>query len=606
MVLYVDIETRSHADLTKTGVHRYVENSGFKVLMCAWAINDGPVRVATTQDEIRGIPWENQNTIVAHNASFERVCLTTSGIPSLAHPARWDDTAAHAAVRGYPRSLADAAIALGAAEAKDSAGTRLINLFSKPNRKGEFNTPETHPEKWQEFVDYCAQDVEVLRVIHKLLGPWDAKEYAVWLEDQWINERGIAVDRDFINAAVEANNRNHEANMAECKRITGLDNPNSRDQMLGWLHENGVNLPNLQKATVTEALAGEDLPDAPRRVLTLREEMALASGKKYLAAVNHLCEDGRLRGAFAYSGAHTGRWAGRGVQLQNLPGGKIETPEQIEDMENVILDTTLGSDVSGADLKKVIRGMFVGPFVVADYSAIEARVIAWLAGESWALEAFRAGRDIYVETAERMGGLTRQQGKVAVLGLGYGGGVGALRVMGAQGDDAELKMLVTQYRAANKNIEAFWYRLEKVFRSGGTAGRITVERDGSDRLVRLPSGRALEYHNCKLTRKETRFGERKVITFSDPRNVRSRQDTYGGRLAENVTQAVARDVLANALVNLGKEGFNTVAHVHDEVIVEAPEDQLNPVIETITRLPEWAEGLPVSAEGYATERYRKA
>lgn len=604
--LYIDIETYSTTDI-KRGVYRYSEDPEFLVLMAAWAIDDDPTQVAIGHEEIASIPHllDGSNVVVrvAHNAQFERVCLSRlASLPvgSYLPPEAWEDTMALMAEWGYPQSLEDGAKALGA-EPKDGAGKDLIRWFCQPARNGKRRLPEDHPEKWAAFVEYCRQDVDTMRDMHKRLlakhGAWPTEqERQVWIADQKVNDRGITVDLELAAHAVEAASANTEEAKAEARAITGVENPNSPAQLLGWF---GGLLPDLKAGTVRDALARDDLTADQRRVLELRQGMALTAHKKFQVALDAASPDGRLRGGFRFFGAHTGRWAGRGLQFQNMPRAGFES--EVE-QDAALLDLRLGLGADPHTLKALVRPMLVGPFTVCDYSAIEARVVAWLAGESWALEAFAEGRDIYVETANRMGGgMGRKEGKVAVLALGYNGGVGSLRAMGgdALGGEAVLQRIVDQWRGANRQIVRLWGRLERAFYYGGQAGdRLTVEADGSDRLVRLPSGRAVVYH-------QVRAGRDGRLSFQDPK-LRWRTETYGGRLVENVTQAVARDVLGAALVRLVEEGHRVVGHVHDEVIVESsPESSLEAIRQVMVTPTEWSDGLPLAAAGYSCGRYRK-
>lgn len=632
--LYLDIETRSRIDLKKNSVYKYVECPDWNILMCGWALNDDPVKMVYSLEEIWEIPglWDDSVEKVAHNAQFERINFSALawGQHELEPgeyltPGPWTDTMALAAEYGYPRGLDRLAKALGVEE-KDSAGTRLINLFCKPNRKGGFTQPEEKPAEWQQFCDYGMQDVVTLREVHKALlavlpdrpkgkaGFPTSKEYQVYLADQLINDRGFPVDLDLVQAAMATAEDNRMVDELEMMQLTGISNPGSNVQLLSWLQGQGVRMANLQAETVEKQLAKPQQP-VVKRVLELRQELALVAAKKYEAAQLRTSPDGNLRGAFQFFGAHTGRWAGRGVQLQNLPsatlGGKDDSHEDVERAIALgVMDVKLGNGASAHTLKALVRNMFIGPFTVVDYSAIEARVVAWLAGEQWALDAFRAGRDIYVETAERMGnGMTRKDGKVAVLALGYNGGIGSLQAMGAEGSDQALQKLVTQWRLANTNIVDFWAEMDQAFRHGGQVGQfITVERDGKDRYIRLPSGRAIGYHDVRLEWKDTKFGRRQVLDFADygkPQpNIRT--GTYGGRLTENVTQAVARDLLAHALVELHFAGYQVVGHVHDEIIaLGASPTSVAEMTKIMTSTPAWAKGLPVDGEGFTCARYRK-
>jgi len=532
-----------------------------------------------------------------------------------------------AAEAGLPQKLENLAKALGAEE-KDTAGTRLINLFCKPNRKGVRTLPEEKPEEWQQFLDYGKQDVVTLRDVHRKLPGWPTEmERQVYLADQRVNDLGIPVDVDMAQRAVEAAEDNKLRDELEMMQLTGINNPGSNPQLLGWLKGQGVEVHNLQAETIKSLLAGlpvkptwmeqwragggvevtpaQETTETVRRVLELRQDLALVAAKKYTAALERVSADGRLRGSFAFFGAHTGRWAGRGVQLQNLPSATMETETHTE---AAILDLKLGLGADAHALKALVRAMFTGPFTVVDYAAIEARVVAWLAGEEWALNAFEDGRDIYVETAERMGGMTRKEGKVAVLALGYNGGINSLRAMGADGTDSQLQRLVTQWRNANPAIVDLWAEMDNAFKSGdcSVGEHLYMEKDGADRYLRLPSGRAIGYHGLTARWKETQFGRRRVVSFKDPKTPGARVDTYGGRLVENVTQAVARDILAAALVRLQDAGYDVVGHVHDEILVAgASPTSVAEVTSVMVERPEWAKGLPIAGAGFTCNRYRK-
>lgn len=615
--LYIDLETKSSVDLRKSNVYRYAQDPDFEILMAAYATEDDvmidAVHVAVGREEIYNIPglWDDDVTIVAHNAAFERVCLSAfRGMPDGKYldPRRFRDTQALAGEAGYPQKLESLARALGAEE-KDSAGTRLINLFSKPKRGGGWNTPADKPEEWRQFIEYCRQDVATLIDIEERLPDWPTDtEWRMWVLDQEINDRGIGADANMARAAIAASDENQEEQRSEMIALTGVDNPGSVVQLSDWFESRGVEVPNLQKATVDSLLAGDLEPDV-RRVLELRQDLALVASKKYIAALDRINTDGRIRGSFHFFGAHTGRWAGRGVQLQNLPSA---TMDSVVETDAAIVDLLMGNGASSHTLKALVRALFVGPFAVVDFSAIEARVIAWLAGEDWALEAFRNGRDIYVETAGRMFNVSgeealarRKQGKVATLALGYNGGVNSLRAMGAVGSDIELQKLVNLWREANPNITQLWWELDSKFRTGGEVGDfLRVEKDGHDRLLYLPSGRPICYRRVGQRWVE-KWGKRvREMSYAYPKRDGARIPTYGGKLSENVTQAVARDILVEAMLNLDRHNRPVVGHVHDEVLVEGDFD-LEGIVKLMTRVPSWAEGLPLDAEGFTTARYRK-
>lgn len=621
---FVDIETFSSVDLKKSNVYRYVEAPDFQILMAAWAIDDEPVQIAVGEEEIYEkifypyISNPQEYELVAHNANFERVCFSAMarGVLELepfeylpSEP--WTDTMALAGEHGYPQKLEFLAKALGA-DPKDSAGTRLISLFCKPSRSGKQVLPGEKPSEWQDFLAYCVQDVATLRDIYHRLPGWPTEtERRMYDADQAVNDAGIPVDAELARIAVEVAEDNGMVQELEIMHLTGVQNPGSGPQMIAWLQSQDVKVANLQAATVTALLARDDLSPAVRRVLELRQELALVAAKKYTAALDRINRDNRLRGSFQFFGAHTGRWAGRGVQLQNLPSATIK-PEGDESVEAAIsaaiLDVKMGNGATAHTLKALVRAMFTGPFTVVDYSAIEARVIAWLAGEEWALQAFRDGRDIYVETAKRMGdGMTRKEGKVATLALGYQGGINSLKAMGAEGEDKVLQFIVSQWREANQNIVGFWNEMGDAFKFGDrpVGDHIFIEKDGSDRLLRLPSGRAIVYHDLKGKWETDQWGRRQMrLSFADPKKPGWRTDTYGGKLSENVTQAVARDVLAEAIIRLQDCGKEVVGHVHDEVLVLG-EEPIEDIVKIMVESPTWAEGLPINAEGFTTRMYRK-
>lgn len=628
-LIHLDIETYSTVNLKASGAYRYARCPEFRILMCGWQDDedDDPPSMTTEHSHTVRAFLEHLDAgdqFVAHNAQFERVCFSAAlrtagrlGPDEYLDPERFVDTRALAAEQGYPQSLDKLAKYLGA-DPKDGAGSALISFFCKPNRKGERNLPEDHPEKWAAFIEYCRQDVVTLHQVYDLLmakGGWPTTtERDLFHVDQRINDRGIAIDVRLAEAARLAAIENQGKQQERVHHLVGVKNARSVQQMMAWLHAERIRpvCPDLRASTIETALRGTKLNPTQREVLGLRAEIALAAPAKFATAVDsHV--NGRLHGTLQFFGAHTGRWAGRGTQVQNLPRAafryEVDTELAIDDLFN-------GIGVTSEELKMLVRPMFLGPFVVVDYAAIEARVIAWLANEEWALEAFRAGRDIYLETAAKMGGLTRAQGKIAVLALGYNGGATSLKMMATDRDtitvdDQQIRILdcpddllyselVYPWREANQRIVKLWKMLDNRFRSGGPVGEhLSVERDGKDRLLRLPSGRYIAYRNVKLMVNQE---GKERLTFDTPLGYRT--DTYGGRLAENATQAVARDIMAEALIRLERAGRPVVAHVHDEILVEGRYDVEN--IEAIMfQSPEWATGLPIGGSGFVTERYRK-
>ncbi len=633
-MLYIDLETRSSIDLKKLGVYKYTEDFDFRILMAAWAHDDDPVAVAVGHEEILSIPGLGDRAVVhvAHNAQFERVALGVLR-PELRDPSLWEDTQALAAEHGYPVSLEAVSAALGTTP-KDSAGSRLIKLFCLPNRDGSWNDATTHPMEWLDFLSYCAQDVDTLREVHRLLPTWPTPtERLVWNADQRINDRGMAIDLDLCRIAAGEVDANKSVNKAAFTELTGVDNPGSIQQVQAWAAEAGLELPNCQAATIEALLEDPELDPTHRQALELRQELALAAGGKFGAALEVVSPDSRIRGGFRFFGAHTGRWTGQRVQPQNLPRATVDDPEA------AILDLKMGLGATPHTLKALVRSMFVGPLTVVDYASIEARVLAWMANERWAIDAFLAGRDIYVETAERMApGLTRSHGKIAVLALGYNGGINSLRAMtgnpkqGSAGSpalrtrggdftelgstpleemtDSQLQIIVDTWRRANPRIVKLWEVMGDAFGEGGRVGpHITVTRRGSTVKMWLPSGRAITYHEVKWERyvvidpKTKRKIPKQGWRYADPKKGGRRIGTYGGSLVENATQAIARDLLAEALVRLDDAGIPVVGHVHDEVIAETTE--LEAVTRIMTQVPSWAEGLPIDGEGFVTDRYRK-
>lgn len=651
--LLIDLETYSSADITKTGAFKYAEAPDFEILLLAFAWDDGPVQVidmtgrepvtdertaakaAVFASVVAGIT-DPDTVKVAHNSAFERACLTRYLGRDLP-PEEWEDTMILAAMNGLPLSLDAAGAALELRDQKIREGTALISYFCKPckptiaNGGRTRNRPEHAPDKWERFKAYCKRDVEVEQAIYRRLRSFPVTDFErkVWALDARINERGVRIDTGLVAAAIAQNEAFTTRRMAEMRRLTGLENPNSVAQLKDWLETAGMSADSLNKAAVQE-LKDKATDPATRRVLELRQQLGKTSVTKYEAMQNAVCADGRVRGLLQYYGAgRTGRWAGRLVQVQNLPQnhlaglGLVRELVRERDLETLELCFDSVPDV----LSQLIRTAFVAGegniFHVADYSAIEARVIAYLAGEKWRMDVFRSGGDIYCSSASAMfrvpvvkhgvNGHLRQKGKIAELACGYGGGVGALRAFGADKmglTEEEMQDIVTQWRAASPAIPRFWRDAESAaVRAINNPGRTTTvpcgvkyRRDGDALRCRLPSGRILSYWDAKLDT------DGSICFMGQNQTTRrwEKTDTWGGKLVENIVQAYARDCLAVAMVRLAEEGWKICFHVHDEVIVEAPiGTSWEQVAEVMGRPIDWAPGLLLRGDGYSTPFYRK-
>lgn len=651
--LLIDLETYSSADITKTGAFKYAEAPDFEILLLACAWDDGPVQVIDMTDRepvtdertaakaaalasvVAGIT-DPDTVKVAHNSAFERACLTRYLGRDLP-PEEWEDTMILAAMNGLPLSLDAAGAALELRDQKIREGTALISYFCKPckptiaNGGRTRNRPEHAPDKWERFKAYCKRDVEVEQAIYRRLRSFPVTDFErkVWALDARINERGVRIDTGLVAAAIAQNEAFTTRRMAEMRRLTGLENPNSVAQLKDWLETAGMSADSLNKAAVLE-LKDKAADPTTRRVLELRQQLGKTSVTKYEAMQSAVCADGRVRGLLQYYGAgRTGRWAGRLVQVQNLPQnhlaglGLVRELVRERDLETLELCFDSVPDV----LSQLIRTAFVAGegniFHVADYSAIEARVIAYLAGEKWRMDVFRSGGDIYCSSASAMfrvpvvkhgvNGHLRQKGKIAELACGYGGGVGALRAFGADKmglTEEEMQDIVTQWRAASPAIPRFWRDVESAaVRAINNPGRTTTvpcgvkyRRDGDALRCRLPSGRILSYWDAKLDTDGS-------ICFMGQNQTTRRWEktgTWGGKLVENIVQAYARDCLAVAMVRLAEEGWKICFHVHDEVIVEAPiGTSWEQVAEVMGRPIDWAPGLLLRGDGYSTPFYRK-
>ena len=652
--LMMDIETKSDIDLAKAGVYRYADSPYFDLLLFAYSVDDNPVQVVDLASGEQ-LPEEILNALTddriqkhAFNASFERVCLSvwlrrnyperfvSYGSPEDAcdnylSPNAWRCTMVAAAYLGLPLSLAGVGAVLRLPQQKLSEGKALIRYFCVPydhvNGVPLFHASADAPEKWNVFRAYNQRDVETEQAIEQRLSRFPVPEF-VWQEyalDQTVNDRGIQLDLQLVQQAIRMDALTKDKLLQQMKALTHLDNPNSVYQLLGWLETQGYSSDSLGKAQVQELIKTAREP--VRSVLELRLQLSKASVKKYQAMQNAVCSDGRARGMFQFYGANrTGREAGRIIQLQNLPQNHLpdlEAARELVKSGNLEAVELLYEDVPDT-LSQLIRTAFVPKpgykFLVADFSAIEARVIAWLAGETWRMQAFADGKDIYCASASKIFGVPvvkhginghlRQKGKVAELACGYGGSVGAMKQMGgAEMSDAELKQLVTDWRNASPHIVQLWWDVE---RAALTAVReqLPTETHGfrfsyesGILFIRLLSGRRLAYVKPRIG--ENRFGG-DSITYEGIGTGRKweRLETYSGKLVENIVQATARDLLFYSMQTLSQ--YFIVGHIHDEMIIECPKDtKLDEICQQMARTPDWANGLLLRADGYECSFYKK-
>lgn len=660
--LHIDFETYSAADLPVCGLDNYASDPTTGVHCMAWTFDDELVWIDTPDsfggDEFKRVldHVRNGGTVVAHNAAFElaiwnKVCVPKYGWPILS-PKQMRCTMAQSYAMSLPGALEKAAVALGIPQQKDVAGARVMMQLAKPKVDGGFWTPEEAPEKFQRLYDYCKQDVEVERALDHRMMQLSEQEQRVWVLDQIINQRGIQVDLPAIEnaiAMVEAEKARLDAAML---RATGgvVGKCTEVQLLVKWIKTQGVEITGLAKADVIDALKIEDMPAAVRKALLLRQEAAKSSTAKLTAMKNRASRDGRVRGCFQYHGASTGRWAHRGIQPGNLPRPRKLTGDDdanvrlvyhINDLiarnQHELLDMLYGPTMDA--LADSVRGMITaGPgreLVAMDFSAIEARVLAWLAGQEEVLEIFRthgkiyehAASGIYRKDIKDVTKAERQIGKVAVLALGYGGGVGAFqsmaRVYGVKVDDALADQIKKAWRESHAKIVQYWYDLENAAinavelgtacKAGALGRQVVFKKNGSFLWCKLPSGRVLCYPYPVIKPIETPWGEMKdALHFMSVNGVTNKWEetkTYGGSLAENITQAVSRDLLAEAMLRLEDAGYPVVMHVHDEAVVEISQDAGEEILQSIEHVmatvPEWAAGLPLSAEGWRAFRYRK-
>lgn len=639
----LDLETFSSADLPRGGVKKYTEASDFEILLMSYAWDGGPVQLwdftqSGPPDWLAPALVDPAITKIAWNVSFERNCLNAA-LCIYTPPEQWRDAMTIAAMNGLPMSLDAAGAALQLQQQKLATGKALIRYFCMPckptisNKGRTRNLPEHAPDKWEQFKEYCLRDTVVEQTIYDRLASFPVPEWERRLEalDARINERGVLVDMELAESAVALDEQSRAQNVAEMQAITGLENPRSVAQLKAWLATKNVNVDSLNKATVSELL-GTVTDPGTRRVLELRQLTGKTSTKKYQAILDAACADHRIRGLLQYYGAaRTGRWAGRRVQLQNLAQNHLENIETVRelvrarDLETLEIAYDSVPDV----LSQLIRTALIAKpgrtFLVADYSAIEARVVAWMAGEQWRMDVFAQGGDIYCNSASQMfhvpvvkhgiNGHLRQKGKIAELACAYGGGVGALKAFGADKmglSEEEMLTIVQHWRRASPTIPRFWSATERAARSAlAHPGKtfsvqpcgVKYRRDADALRCKLPSGRILSYWGANIGPD----GHLYYMGQNQTTRKWERTETWGGKLVENIVQAVARDCLAVALLRLDDAGFQTLFTVHDEVIVEEPQGRRTwqDVAEIMGQPIEWAPGLLLRGDGYETPFYMK-
>jgi len=647
--LHIDIETYSSVDIKTSGSYKYMESLDFEILMVAFAFDEGPIQII---DLALGekLPRKFIKNLTdpkvekhAHNANFERNAFRTYGydVPIK----QWKCTAIKAAYCGLPLSLKMVSKALELEDrGKSSTGESLIRFFCSPIKATKANDhrvrnfPKHDMEKWEEFKQYCVQDVEAERTIDNILMNYRLPlfEKRNYMLDQKINDTGLLTDLDFARKAYVMNDKFSTQLMIEFKELTGLENPNSPAQLKKWLSD------LMQKEVTTlakdglDALIEESELDIVRKAIGYRKKLSKSSVKKYVSMMNCACEDERVRGLFQFYGANrTGRWSGRLVQLQNLPRNYLKDLDEARRLVasgDYDLAMMLYNNIANI-LSELIRTAFVPKpnhtFVVADFSAIEARVISWLAGEKWRIEVFESHGKIYEASASMMfnvpiekitkGSDLRQKGKTAELALGYQGSIGAMKAMDRDNKltDPEMRIIVKKWRKANPNIVKLWWNLnecaiaavKKRTKIVSKYKNLEFEYDGTALTIKLPSGKKLFYWEPKI-QKNKYNNEALVYRGVDQKTAQwVYVDTYGGKLAENIVQAISRDLLAHSMLELDKEGFNIVMHVHDEAIAEQPiegsKQSLEKMCKIMSKDVPWAEGLPLGADGYVTPYYKK-
>ena len=646
--LGIDIETYSSRDLSKCGVYKYVEAPDFAVLLFAYSVDNGPVSCVDfaqgeeLPDEILNALSDPDVIKTAWNAAFERICLSKHfGLSRPFDPAQWKCTMVRAARMGLPLSLGQCGEVLKLTDGKMTEGKTLIRFFSMPGRNGVRHLPSAAPDRWDTFKKYCIRDVEVEQALLAKVRRLEPAEFdeQLYIADQEINDRGVLIDRVLVDNAARFDIEYKAELLKEAQQITGMENPNSAAQIKEYLKRmTGQTFESINKKNIDEIENALTYWPKARRVMGLRREMAKTSNKKYEAMQTCVCDDGRIHGLLQFCGAaRTGRWAGRLVQVQNLPQNHLADLDYARmlvkagDLEEFEMNYANVTQV----LSELIRTAFIASpghiLHVCDFSAIEARVIAWIAGESWVLDVFKNGGDIYCATASQMFGVPvekhgknshlRQKGKISVLALGYGGGIAALEAMGGSKlglTEHEEKETVKLWREANPNIVRFWAVVEKAaitaIKTGNTVTihrGITVGFRWGMLLITLPSGRTICYPRARISMEynDGWRGDHEIIEYEGMNQTTKKWEitrTYGGKLTENIVQATARDILGVVMLRARRENLPIVFHVHDEIIAETPIDRPLTDVEALFSEPiEWCRDLPLKGAGYSTPYYLK-
>lgn len=638
-ILSIDIETYSDVDLSKSGVYPYAESDNFEILFFGYSVDGHPPQVIDLAngeqlpDDIIAALTDPNVIKTAYNAMFERICISKHlGLPKGTYldPTQWHCTMVWAATLGLPMSLAGVGAVLGLDKQKMSEGKDLIKFFCIPDKDGNRHHPKVHPGKWELFKSYNCRDVEVEIAIQQRLAKYPVPNF-VWNEyhlDQQINDRGIGVDMELVRHAITINEDIKNEITAEIQALTMLDNPNSVQQMKEWLAENGMETESLGKQAVKELL--ETAPPELAKVLSLRQQLAKSSVKKYDAMLSSHCIDDRIRGMFQFYGANrSGRFSGRLVQLQNLYRNSmphLDTARDLIKADDIETLDLLFGDIPDV-LSQLIRTALVPKapykrFIVADFTSIEGVVLSWLAGEQWRLDVFKNGGDIYCISASKIFGVPvvkhginghlRQKGKIAELACGYGGSVGAMKAMGAQEmglSDDEIQQIVTDWRDASPNIVKLWWDVDRAVKkcikekTEANVKGLHIFCESGFLFIELPSGRRLAYVKPKIG--ENKFGGKSVTYMGVGEQKKwERIESYGPKFVENIIQGIARDILLHAMMNL--RDYRIVAHVHDEVIIEATDDiTVDEIVQKMCITPRWARGLTLRADGYECEFYMK-